>query len=78
MFPTNGQLSDMQKRISLWYSMTENGWQLPRRPTLSKSEAILEQRMKKAILEAEKNLDSEDLSRPCRAVRILVGVKELS
>ena len=67
----------MQKRISLWFSMTENGWQLPRRPTLSKSEAILEQRMKRAILEAEKNLDSEELSRPCRSVRLLVGMKSM-
>ena len=70
--------SDMHKRISLWYSMSQIGWQLPRRPPLSKAERIFDQTMRKAILEAQKNADGEDLSPPCRSVRLLVGMKSMS
>ncbi len=69
----------MHVRTSLWNTMVHHGWQLPRPSQLSKSERIVHQRLSKAILEAkERNEDEEEMKRPCRSVRLLVGVKTFS
>ena len=71
--------SDMHARTSLWNTMVHHGWQLPRMSPQSKAERIIDKRLRKAIHDAkERNEDEEEMKRPCRSVRLLVGVKTLS
>ena len=70
----------MQVRISLWHSMTKMGWALPRRAPLTKAERIVDQRLRQAIADAQASSDEEDddVVRPCRSIRLLVGMRALS
>ncbi|KAI9512507.1 hypothetical protein F5148DRAFT_1351823 [Russula earlei] len=68
--------SDMRARISLWYSMTELGYSLPKREPLHKAELLEEERIRKAILDARVQAREDDFDVPCRVVRVFVGFKE--
>lgn len=68
----------MHVRISLWHSLVKHGWELPRRDALSKAEHIEDQRLRQAILEAQKQAKREEMCVPCRSMRLLVGVKVVS
>ena len=67
---------DMRARISIWYSMTELGYSLPKREPLHKAELLEEERIRKAILDARAQAHEEDFDVPCRVIRVLVGFKE--
>ncbi len=68
----------MRIRVSLWHSLTRIGWGFPRREPLSKAELLEEQRLRKAILDAQQSANLvEEIMTPCRSLRLLVGVKAL-
>ena len=66
---------DMHIRMSLWHSLTKQGWPYPQRDPLTKAELVEEERMRKAILEARKSATEEELRTPSRSMRLLVGMK---
>jgi len=68
--------SDMRARISIWYSMTELGYNLPKREPLHKAELLEEERIRKAILDARARAREEDFDVPCRVIRVFVGFKQ--
>ncbi|KAH9044558.1 hypothetical protein EDB85DRAFT_1910073 [Lactarius pseudohatsudake] len=68
--------SDTRARISMWYSMTELGYTLPKREPLEKAELLEEERRRKAILDARAQAREEDFDVPCRIIRVFVGFKE--
>lgn len=68
--------SDMRARISMWYSMTELGYTLPKREPLEKAELLEEERRRKAILDARAQAREEDFDVPCRIIRVFIGFKE--
>jgi hypothetical protein len=65
----------MQARVALWCSCIELGWPRPPRDPLSPPELIEEERLRRDILEAQKNILEEDLNAVSRATRVLVGYK---
>lgn len=67
---------DMRARISMWYSMTELGFSLPKRDPLHKAELLEEERIRKAILDARAQAREEDFDVPCRVIRVFTGFKE--
>ncbi|KAI0278152.1 WD40-repeat-containing domain protein [Russula aff. rugulosa BPL654] len=67
---------DMCARISLWYSMTELGYSLPKREPLHKAELLEEERIRKAILDARAQASEEEFDVPCRVIRVFIGFKE--
>ncbi|OJT02738.1 hypothetical protein TRAPUB_6732 [Trametes pubescens] len=70
--------SDMRGRISLWHSLVKNGWELPPRDPLGKTEIVEEMRLREDIL-ASHRLAVEDTNEPdvpCRKVRLIVGIKD--
>jgi hypothetical protein len=67
---------DMRARMSMWYSMTELGYALPRREPLAKAELLEEERRRKAILDARAQAREEDFDVPCRIIRVFIGFKE--
>jgi hypothetical protein len=66
----------MRARISIWYSMTELGFSLPKRDPLHKAELLEEERIRKAILDARARAREEDFDVPCRVMRGFTGFKE--
>ncbi|KAI0094360.1 hypothetical protein BDY19DRAFT_912415 [Irpex rosettiformis] len=66
---------DMHMRVSLWHLLTDHGWELPKRDALTKAEYLEEQRFRRAIIEAQHHAKEDDMRRPCRSVRLLVGQK---
>ena len=66
----------MRARMSMWYSMTELGYTLPRREPLEKAELLEEERRRKAILDARAQARGEDFDVPCRIIRVFIGFKE--
>ncbi|OBZ65797.1 hypothetical protein A0H81_14228 [Grifola frondosa] len=70
--------SDIRVRISMWHSLVENGWEYPRREVVSKGELIEEIRLREEIIEARRKYtqDQDEDERPCRTIRLLLGVKE--
>ena len=67
---------DMRARMSMWYSMTQLGYSLPRREPLEKAELLEEERRRKAILDARALAREEDFDVPCRIIRVFIGFKE--
>ena len=67
---------DMRARMSMWYSMTQLGYTLPRREPLEKAELLEEERRRKAILDARALAREEDFDVPCRIIRVFIGFKE--
>ena len=51
------------------------GWELPPRSAVSRPEALEEERLQQAMIEAQKLATEEDLQTPLRTFRIIVGVK---
>ncbi|KAL0951559.1 hypothetical protein HGRIS_008241 [Hohenbuehelia grisea] len=70
--------SDMHARLGIWCSMCGLGYVLPPREPLSKAELIEEERIRGDMLEARKYQTLEDIQRPCRAIRALVGFKGIT
>jgi len=66
---------DMHVRLSLWHSLTKQGWPYPQREPLSKAELVEEERLRREILEARKLATEEELTTPSRSLRLLVGRK---
>lgn len=66
---------DMQARISLWCSLDVMGWPLPAKEPLSKAELIEEERLRENMIEARKQATVEEMQRPCRAIRVVLGYK---
>lgn len=69
---------DMHMRVSMWHLLTNHGWELPRRDALSKAEYLEEQRFRRAMIEAHQQAKEDDMRRPSRSVRLLVGQKVIS
>jgi hypothetical protein len=67
---------DMRARMSMWYSMTQLGYTLPRREPLEKAELLEEERRRKAILDARAQAREKDFDVPCRIIRVFIGFKE--
>ncbi|KAI0045204.1 S-adenosyl-L-methionine-dependent methyltransferase [Auriscalpium vulgare] len=68
--------SDIYARISLWYSLSELGYSLPKREPLLKSELLEEERRRKAILDARASAPDDDFNVPSRVMRVFIGFKE--
>jgi hypothetical protein len=66
----------MRARISVWYSMTELGFPLPKRDPLHKAELLEEVRIRKAIRDARAQAREEDFDVPCRVIRVFTGFKD--
>ena len=66
---------DTQVRLSLWYSLSKSGWELPGRSPLAAGEFSEETRLRRVILEARRDATEEDFKKPARTIRLLVGVK---
>ena len=65
----------METRVSLWCSLNELGWPFPPRDPLSKAEIIEEERIRDAMLDARRYAPPEELSTPCRSIRVITGYK---
>lgn len=68
----------MRGRISLWHSLVKNGWELPPRDPLGKTEIVEEMRLREDILAAQRLAlaDTNEPDVPCRKVRLIVGIKD--
>lgn len=51
------------------------GWVLPPHGPMSRPEAIEEERLRQAMLDAQKMATEEDLQAPLRTFRIIIGIK---
>jgi hypothetical protein len=51
------------------------GWDLPPINPMSRPEAVEEERLRQAMLEAQKLVTEEDMQVPLRTFRIIVGIK---
>lgn len=51
------------------------GWELPPHGPMSRPEAIEDERLRQAMLDAQKLVTEEDLEPPLRTFRIIVGIK---
>ena len=51
------------------------GWEFPPPSQMSRPEALEEERLRQAMIEAQKSATAEDLEAPLRTFRIIVGVK---
>jgi hypothetical protein len=51
------------------------GWDLPPHSAVSRPEALEEERLQQAMIEAQKLATEEDSQMPLRTFRIIVGVK---
>lgn len=51
------------------------GWELPPHSQMSRPEALEEERLREAMIEAQKSATEEDLETPLRTFRLIVGVK---
>lgn len=51
------------------------GWELPHHGPMSRPEALEEERLRQAMIEAQKLATEEDLQAPLRTFRIIVGIK---
>ena len=51
------------------------GWKLPPHGPLSRPEVVEEERLRQAMLEAQKLVTEEDLQTPLRTLRIIIGIK---
>ena len=66
---------DMHHRVAHWRTLVKMGWELPPHNPMSRPEAIEEERLRQAMLEAQKQVTEEDLQAPLRTFRIIVGIK---
>ncbi|KAI0073415.1 S-adenosyl-L-methionine-dependent methyltransferase [Panus rudis PR-1116 ss-1] len=66
---------DMHARLSLWHSLTQTGWEYPKREPLTGPEMAEEERIRHCILESRRQASTEDFETPSRIVRLLIGVK---
>ena len=67
--------SDMRCRVALWYSLTRMGWNLPPQGPLTRAEIHEEDCLRQAMLDARKFASAEDMQKPCRSIRMLIGFK---
>jgi len=51
------------------------GWELPPYSPMSRPEVLEEERLRQAMIEAQKSATEEDLQAPLRTFRIIVGIK---
>jgi hypothetical protein len=51
------------------------GWELPPHSPMSRPEALEEERLRQAMIEAQKLETEEDLQTPLRTFRIIIGIK---
>jgi len=51
------------------------GWEVPPYSPMSRPEALELERLRQAMIEAQKSATEEDLQTPLRTFRIIVGIK---
>ncbi|KAI0315261.1 hypothetical protein OF83DRAFT_1132816 [Amylostereum chailletii] len=68
--------SDIRARVAFWYSLTELGFEYPKREPLLKSELLEEERIRRAIIDARASNREYDYDVPSRILRVFVGFKE--
>jgi len=66
---------DMHHRVAHWRTLVKMGWELPPHGPMSRPEAIEEERLRQAMLDAQKMATEEDLQAPLRTFRIIIGIK---
>lgn len=66
---------DMHHRVSHWRTLVKMGWDLPPHGPMSRPEVVEEERLRQAMLDAQKLATEEDLEPPLRTFRIIVGIK---
>jgi hypothetical protein len=66
---------DMHHRVAHWRTLVKMGWDLPPHSAVSRPEALEEERLQQAMIEAQKLATEEDSQMPLRTFRIIVGVK---
>lgn len=66
---------DMHHRVAHWRTLVKMGWVLPPHGPMSRPEAIEEERLRQAMLDAQKMATEEDLQAPLRTFRIIIGIK---
>ena len=67
----------MHERIALWHPMVHYGWIYPRQSTMTESEIVEQERMRRAILDARLLAKEEDIQPQLRVIRTLIGINEL-
>jgi len=65
----------MKARLSLWRSLEDLGFEVPRKCTLTKAELVEEERLRESMIEARKQATKEEMLMSCRATRVMVGHK---
>jgi len=66
---------DMHHRVAHWRTLVKMGWELPPYSPMSRPEVLEEERLRQAMIEAQKSATEEDLQAPLRTFRIIVGIK---
>jgi len=66
---------DMHHRVAHWKTLVKMGWELPPHNPMSRPEAVEEERLRQAMLEAQQLVTEEDLQAPLRTFRIIIGIK---
>lgn len=55
--------------------MVKMGWELPPPNQMTPPEVAEEERLRQAMIEAQKSATEEDLDTPLRTFRIIIGIK---
>jgi len=66
---------DMHHRVAHWRTLVKMGWELPPHGLMSRPEAVEEERLRQAMVDAQELATEEDLQTPLRTFRIIVGIK---
>jgi len=66
---------DMHHRVAHWRTLAKMGWEVPPHSVSSRPEALEEERLRQAMIEAQKSATEEDLQTPLRTFRIIIGIK---
>jgi len=65
----------MHHRVAHWRTLVKMGWKLPLHGPVARPEVVEEERLRQAMIEAQKLETEEDLQAPLRTFRIIVGIK---
>jgi len=66
---------DMHHRVAHWRTLVKMGWELPPCAPVSRPEALEEERLRQAMIEAQKLATEEDFQAPLRTFQIIIGIK---
>lgn len=65
----------MHHRVAHWRTLVKMGWELPPCAPVSRPEALEEERLRQAMIEAQKLATEEDFQAPLRTFQIIIGIK---